>query len=82
MEITLVPKTRAGKNKLADDGRHAVGEWAGTYRVVETRDHVQFAAGRRGPWLLLTPTCELDIAMLWRWVHGTNDGNFTVQPNA
>lgn len=81
MEITLIPKTRAGKNKLADDSRHAIGTWHGTYRVVETRDNVQFASGIRGPWHLLTPTCELDIPALWRWVHGTRDDNFTVQPN-
>jgi len=82
MQVTLEPKTRAGQNKLANDRSRAVGAWDGTYNVVQTSDHVQFAAGKRGPWYLLIPTCDLDVAVLWRWVHGTDDANFIMQPNA
>lgn len=81
MQVTLEPKTRAGQNKLANDRSRAVGAWDGTYNVVQTSDHVQFAAGKRGPWYLLTPTCDMDVAVLWRWVHGTDDDDFTLQPN-
>ena len=80
MHVTLEPKTRAGKNKLASDRTFAVGEWDGTYRVKETRDHVNFAAGKRGPWHMLVPACDLTVE-IWRWVHATDDDNFTMRPN-
>ena len=82
MELTLIPKTRAGKNKLANV-RFADPQWDGRWEIIGTVDGVRFALGKRGPWHLVEPLCNDEVrGYNARWVHATDDDNFTMQPNA
>ena len=80
MELTLIPKTRAGRNKLANL-QLASRDWNGRWVVDRKQDAVNFAPGKRGPWLLVEPTFGVRGQRAC-WVHATDDENFTVQPNA
>lgn len=65
MEIKLIPKTAKAKQRIKAHGD--------TGRVIQTVDKVQFDS-KKGPWLLVEagdPTS--------RWVHATQDANFTVE---
>ena len=82
MELTLIPKTRHGKNRLATI-HSAEGEWDGRWVVVDTQDSVRFAPGKRGPWHRVEPRVHFQRRDSHaRWVHATDDDNFTMQPNA
>lgn len=81
MEIRLEPKTRAGRNKIANV-QFADPDWNGTWAITHTQDSVKFAPGKRGPWHLIEPLCDDEVrGYSARWVHATDDDNFTVQPN-
>lgn len=81
MEIRLEPKTRAGRNKLATV-QFADPHWDGRWVITLTQDSVNFAPGKRGPWHLIEPLCDDEVrGYNARWVHATNDDNFTMQPN-
>ena len=82
MEITLKPITRHGMNRL-ESVRRSDPAWDGRWIVVDTRDAVTFARGERGPWHRVEPLCAgKERSYHARWIHGTRDKNFTMQPNA
>lgn len=82
MEITLEPKTRAGKNKIANV-RFANPRWDGRWQIVGTAPGVLFQRGKRGPWHLIEPMCDDEVRGYHaRWVHATDDENFILRPNA
>ena len=82
MELTMIPKTRAGRNKL-ECVKFADPHWNNRWVITDTRDSVNFALGKRGPWHLIEPLCDDEVrGYSARWVHATDDDNFTVQPNA
>jgi len=79
--VVLEPKTRHGKYKLIQSRMRAVEPWDGTiWRVIETRDRVKFAPGKRGPWHLIQPPVKTDTRFQ-RWVHAVDDPNFILRPN-
>ena len=82
MQVTLEPKTRHGKNKIAEV-KSVDPLWDGRWQAVSTADRVNFAPGKRGPWFLLVPVCTHGpFEFMRRWVHSTNDENFILRPNA
>jgi len=81
MEIRLEPKTRAGRNKIANV-QFADPDWDGRWVVTQTQGAVNFAPGKRGPWYLIEPLCRNYVrGYSLRWVHATDDDDFTLQPN-
>lgn len=68
--VKLTPKTRKGQNVTNRDGSLFV--------VVGQADRVQFST-QPGPWLNMEP---INQPINRRWVHGTNDPNFTVTEEA
>jgi len=81
MEVTLEPKTRNGKNRLARVVI-ALPAWDGTWRVVRSCDRVTFALHRDGPWHLLEPVADAPfLERFWRWVSATDDENFILRSN-
>lgn len=82
MEITLNPITRHGKNRL-ESVRRSDPAWDGRWEVVDTQDSVRFLPGELGPWHRIEPLISgKDRSFHSRWIHGTRDKNFTMQPNA
>lgn len=81
MEVTLEPKTRNGKNRLAAI-RSVDKSWWGMWHVVRSCDRVNFAPGKSGPWHLIEPICAApDPFRFRRWVSESDDDHFTVRPN-
>ena len=81
MEVTLEPKTRHGKNRLAEI-RFVDPYWHGRWQIVSVAERVSFAPGKRGPWYLLVPLCsEGPFNYMQRWVHASDDTNFNLRPN-
>jgi hypothetical protein len=80
-QVVLEAKTHAGKNKLAKTADASI-KWDGNWNVAEERSRVLFSS-KPGPWFLLTPAKEDGIiaVRLSRWVHATDDANFTVRSN-
>ena len=82
MECTLEPKTRHGKNRLTKI-KTVDPLWGGRWQVISTADQVNFAKGKRGPWHLVEPLFESRRRQSFaRWVHATDDDNFTLRSNA
>ena len=78
MKIRLEPKTRTGHNKIAYI-QFADPNWDGSWAVTRTRDSVRFTLGKSGPWYLIEPLCDKEIRDYnIRWVHATDDDDFTV----
>lgn len=75
--VKLIAKTHRAGSKLNGLFKQ-YPRWNGEWFVLNTQDWVGFAKGERGPWLLIAP-----IGHPWdkfeRWVHSTNDINFTVR---
>jgi hypothetical protein len=79
MQLVLIEdKTHTGKNKLAKT-RQGLPNWDGkTWRVTDEREYVGAKPGA-GPWLLIEPvTTDVNADWFARWVHKTDDDNFTV----
>lgn len=66
--VKLTPKTRKGQNVTRQNGE--------TWEVVKVQDSILFST-QPGPWLFVKPTVG-DLRNT-RWVHGTDDPNFTVE---
>lgn len=79
MEVSLIAKSRKGKNRLAEL-KAADASFDGSWKVMETRDAVQFVAGKRGPWHMIKPNHvdETIAEKFMRWVHESDDEHFSL----
>ena len=69
--LRLKGKTNKGKNKINEAGKP--GRWV----LIEQRDSVGFS-DREGPWLHVYPDNNENVSKS-RWVHATDDRDFTVE---
>lgn len=69
--LTMSGRTLKGKNRIRENGSCWV--------VLKVTDKVLFDE-RAGPWLSVAP-CKTPTTAHSRWVHGTNDDNFTIKIN-
>ena len=68
--ITLIPKTHKAKNKIREAGTDQ-------FEILREVDKVLFS-DETGPWLLIAPVGDTE-AKKSRWVHKTNDLNFSIK---